>query len=390
MRHFMLLPALSCPARCGYCFGPHAPLTNGMTEIMGQSMLSAAADWIRRAAGGDEIEITFHGGEPLLAGAGFFRRALCAFSEVGGGDRPIFGLQSNLWLLDDELCDLFRQEQVSLGTSLDGPEEINDAQRGRGYFRRTMAGIELARQRGLAVGVIATLTAQSARRWREVLSFFQNEGLDVSFHAALPRLGQMRGTEDWVLSPAAFAQVLEEMASEIGQNGSAGKRWVRLEPVVSACQSLHRGGGGSCVFGECLGKFLAISPDGGIYPCQRFAGLERFRLGNVLDVDSPAAMAHSPGWGVLEHREAQINTACAGCDFLDICHGGCPYNALAAGGEGVDPYCDAYRRLFKALVERAADEFFAAENLNLIVDQPAPEGQLLRKGALLDLMAGWR
>jgi len=37
---------------------------------------------------------------------------------------------------------LFRKHGVSIGTSWDGTEAINDAQRGKGYFARTMAGNE--------------------------------------------------------------------------------------------------------------------------------------------------------------------------------------------------------------------------------------------------------
>jgi len=62
---------------------------------------------------------------------------------------------------------------VSLGTSLDGPEEINDAQRGAGYFARTMAGFERARAHGIDVGAICTFTAQSVEHvprdfWRSI------------------------------------------------------------------------------------------------------------------------------------------------------------------------------------------------------------------------------
>jgi uncharacterized protein len=39
--------------------------------------------------------------------------------------RVRFAAQSNLWLLTDELCELFAEHGVSLGTSLDGPEALN-------------------------------------------------------------------------------------------------------------------------------------------------------------------------------------------------------------------------------------------------------------------------
>ncbi len=182
-RHLMLIPSLACPASCAYCFGPHAG-----GPPMGRAILEAVARWQSASDDSATLEITFHGGEPLVPGIDFYRMALPLLREGLAPRRVRFAVQSNLWLLTDDLCDLFREYSVSLGTSLDGPEPINDAQRGRGYFRRTMAGIERARAHGLSAGCICTFTAQSAPRAGEIFDFFVREGLDFSLHAALPAL----------------------------------------------------------------------------------------------------------------------------------------------------------------------------------------------------------
>ena len=62
---FMVVPSLACPARCGYCFGPH----HG--PIMSPEVADAAVAFIARIAtetGMDRVRVTFHGGEPLMAG----------------------------------------------------------------------------------------------------------------------------------------------------------------------------------------------------------------------------------------------------------------------------------------------------------------------------------
>ena len=148
----MLLPTLACPASCSYCFGPHEG-----GGVMGRETLAAVVEWQRaraaeeavdggpsdgrEAVGGagardGELDITFHGGEPLLAGAAWYRTALPLLREGLAPRRVRFTVQSNLWLLDDGLCELFAESDVALGTSLDGPEPITDAQRGAGYFAR--------------------------------------------------------------------------------------------------------------------------------------------------------------------------------------------------------------------------------------------------------------
>ena len=145
-RHLLLVPSLACPASCKYCFGPHQG--NGSMSV---DTLRAVIRWQHRLGDVEPVEITFHGGEPLLPGLEFYRQALPALSD-GLGDRLRgFAMQSNLWCITPDLCDPFQQYRLNLGTSLDGPQALNDAQRGSGYFQRTMQGIRLAQSRGLEI-----------------------------------------------------------------------------------------------------------------------------------------------------------------------------------------------------------------------------------------------
>lgn len=63
----------------------------------------------------------------------------------------VLGIPTNGTLIQDHADTLVGGDPVRVWVSLDGPEEINDQQRGQGSFRRAMAGIEAileARERG--------------------------------------------------------------------------------------------------------------------------------------------------------------------------------------------------------------------------------------------------
>jgi len=331
------------------------------------------------------LEITFHGGEPLLAGIAFYRMALPLLREGLALRRVRFAAQSNLWLLTDELCQLFREYDVSLGTSLDGPEVINDAQRGRGYFRRTMAGIERARSNGLSAGCIYTFTTQSTPRAAEIFDFFVREELTFSLHAALPSL-RYQAADGWALSPEAHGELLVDMLDRYLTNLDK----IRISTLDSLCQNVSAGRGSICTFGDCLGNYLCVGPDGDIYPCQRFAGLPQYRLGNVHDCPSSETLAASPVWRAFQERQERIKTECADCAYLDFCRGGCPYNVLAANGGSFDstlrdPHCSSYRRIFSHIIDRAMAEVFSAENLDAVVNHSDQEAGLLRRGKLISI-----
>jgi uncharacterized protein len=378
-RHVMIVPSLACPAGCSYCFGPH----KGRGR-MGMRDLEATAGWLAAQTERERLEVTFHGGEPLLAGAGFYRQALPRLRDAWDGGGVNFTIQSNLWRLDDALLDVFAQYPVSIGTSLDGPETINDAQRGAGYFRRTMAGIEKAREQGIPVGCIATFTAQSAQRWREVVDFFMSEGLSFSVHAALPVLGRPDG-QPWALPPDAYAGLIEELLDFYIGNLPR----MRVDTLDAMIRSVSSGKGGICTFGDCLGRYLAVGPGGEVYPCQRFAGSTEYCLGSVAE--PPDRLKETATWKSFESRQQHISDECSGCEFLDICRGGCPYNTLAVGMEGFrgglrDPYCAAYRRIFTRITELAAKEMFSEGNLSEVVERPDGKPGLLRQGRVLELM----
>lgn len=378
----MLLPTLACPAACSYCFGPHAG-----GESMRRETLEAVVRWQQQSGNGKPLEITFHGGEPLMPGAAFYRMALPLLRDSLAPSQVRFAVQSNLWLLTDELCELFQEYRVSLGTSLDGPEPVNDAQRGAGYFQRTMAGIQRAREHGLNVGCICTFTAQSAGQAGEVLNFFLQQGLGFNVHAALHGLGDV--SNEFALSPQAHGQLLVDLFERYLDNTAR----IRIGTLDAMARSISAGKGSICTFSDCLGHYLAVDPGGWIYPCQRMAGMTAFRLGNVHDCPTREHLEQAPIWQALRRRQERIAEACGDCPHLAYCRGGCPYNVLAANGGRLDsdlrdPHCPAYRPAFEAITERALDEVFSEQNLNAVAVEGTGRHGLLHKGPLLQIMRG--
>jgi uncharacterized protein len=389
--YLMLIPSAACPAECAYCFGPHVD-----EAMMSRETLEAVVAWQRTLRGGSYgcgaaepadseesvLNVAFHGGEPLVPGIAFYRMALPLLREGLAPRRVRFSIQSNLWLLTDELAGLLCEYGVRVGTSLDGPEAINDAQRGRGYFSRTMAGIERARAHGLRVGVICTLTAQSAPHAGEIFDFFLEAGLDFSIHAALPSLRHPE-VDYWQVTPEAHGELLVTLLDRYIEESAQ----IRIGTLDSMVQSVSAGRGGICTFTDCLGGYLAVGPDGAIYPCQRFVGMEEYRLGEVKALPGMAELRASPVWRQFQARQQAVENECADCAYLAFCRGGCPYNAAVYGHlEKRDPHCTAYRRLFAHITERALAEVFAPDNIDAIVCGSDKEYGLLRRGRLLSLM----
>jgi uncharacterized protein len=78
------------------------------------------------------------------------------------GTRVIHSVQTNGMLIDEAWCDFFRDYNIRVGVSIDGPQWLQNAhrvdRRGRGTFARAMAGVEHLRAAGVPFSIITVLT----------------------------------------------------------------------------------------------------------------------------------------------------------------------------------------------------------------------------------------
>jgi uncharacterized protein len=336
-----------------------------------------------RQADLDIIKVTFHGGEPLAAGYDFFQSFLDNLISANPAKKLEFSIQSNLWLLDDSYCALFKRHKVSIGTSLDGPEPINDAQRGKGYYKRTIAGINLARKWGLDIGCIATFTKISYPFWRDIVDYFIAEKLSFTVHAAVATL--QNANSGYAISPNEKADLFQNILDYYIQN----RKKISISTFDQMAKSITDGKGHICTFKDCLGMFLAIDPLGDIYPCQRFCGNQHYRIANLDDDPSVETLFKSPVAMRMKEREQHIAQVCRECPHYAYCKGGCCYNAWASGnGSAKDPFCHSYEKTFAFIQNRLIQDMESEENIEAIAKYPTGLGSdlLLKKGPLIDIV----
>jgi uncharacterized protein len=334
---------------------------------------------VTRAAGQRRISITFHGGEPLLAPIEIWTILLRSITDGLPEVKIQWSMQSNLFALDHAKADLLRRFGVSVGTSIDGPQDICDKVRGEGYWERNRRGLALAREHGLEVGGIATIARETLGVFSRVASFYAEQGLSMNLHPALGSLDHPDSCH--ALSPAECATLLREAVELGGQN----RKTLHISTVNHFVRALMHGDPQVCTFKDCLGMFFAIGPDGCVYPCQRFCGRPQYALGSIHD--DPASLLESPVAQRIRARQEEVSQRCRDCEYLSVCRGGCYYNALATGDKIVDPMCDAYRATFDHVRQLLLKEAASAENLGAIAARPPRPGEhpLFRKGPLTSL-----
>jgi uncharacterized protein len=355
--HVMLIPTLGCPSNCSYCWSSEEG-----SPVMSIDTIKDVVEWLKDFRD-DRVTFTFHGGEPLLAGAEFYRQALPLLSEGLKHLTPDFALQTNLWRMTPELARILAEYNVPLGSSIDGPRDINDFQRGEGYFEKTMRGYAIAREHGLKVSFICTFTNRSVKYREEIFNFFLENGLTLKLHPALPSL-RSENPKRWALDPEEYGDLLvyllDKSLEHLGE--------IEVMNINDLCRCVFSRHGTVCTFADCMGNTYAVGPDGSIYPCYRFVGMPEYVMGNVSDRPCSADLARSDAGRRMQQFKDYVDRECAGCTHIRYCRGGCPYNAIApTEGEvaGVDPHCTAYRRIFDEINDRLNREMFESPAMGM-------------------------
>ena len=353
--HVMIIPTLGCPSKCSYCWSSEVGSPRMTIETVEEIV-----EWLRDFRD-DPVTFTFHGGEPLLAGADYYRAALPMLKRELEHLSPNFALQTNLWLLTPELAEVLAEHEIPIGSSLDGPQELNDLQRSSGYYEKTMAGYELAKKHGLQVQFICTFTSYSVQFKEEIFNFFRENGLVLKLHPALPSLRSDQ-PDRWALPPEEYGELLVYLLDKYLENMDR----IEVRNINDYARCVFTGRGTVCTFVDCMENTFAVGPDGSIYPCYRFVGMPEFVMGNVRDRPSQADLAASPAGVRMRQFKEYVDVNCKGCKHLRYCRGGCPYNAIAPTDGiimGVDPHCIAYKRIFDEISDRFNKEMMASMGL---------------------------
>jgi putative peptide-modifying radical SAM enzyme, Mhun_1560 family len=352
--HVMLIPTLGCPANCSYCWS-----SEEKSPIMSIETVKEVVEWLKTFRG-DSVTFTFHGGEPLLAGAEFYREALPLLVEGLSPRRIAFAIQTNLWRMTPEIAEIFAKYGVPIGSSLDGPKELNDMQRGKGYYDKTMRGYEIAREHGLDVRFITTFTSHSVKYKEEIFNFYLENGFMLKLHPCLPSL-KGDNPEKWTLDPKEYGELLIYLLDKYLEN--LGR--IDVMNIDHLCKCVFTGRGTVCTYVDCMGDTFAVGPEGNIYPCYRFVGMPEHVMGNVYDRPTMADLAQSEAWKQMHRFKEYVDNACGKCAHIKYCRGGCPYNAIVpTDGEikGVDPHCAAYKMIFDEINNRVNEEMFGGSS----------------------------
>ena len=352
-----------CNLECGYCY--YLEKSNlfpaGERYRMRPEVLRAYVAKFIEASPGPTVHFVWHGGEPTLAGIGFFRQVLELQHEfLPEGWTCINSLQTNGTLIDENWAAFLAEHRFAVGISIDGPELLHDLnrrdRRDRGSHARVMRGFHLLRAHGVDCDVLCTLNADTSAQPLDVYRFFLDQGVQWLQFIPVVKMTPGGDASECSVTPDAMGSFLCSVFDE----------WVRYDlnriTVQNFLECLFVAGGrppSLCVMSERCGQVLAVEHDGGVYSCDHFVDAPHC-LGNVTTDGLVRLFESSAQSAFGDAKHDTLPKCCTSCEVVSYCQGGCPkdrFIASESGEPGLNYLCAGYRAFYEHVapyVERMA------------------------------------
>lgn len=347
-------PTYKCNFRCKYCFGKYGNTYKGIEREFSKDSVEKMLNYFfnKSFPKANHYRIDFvSGGEPLL-GFEIIKYAIEYIERycVSSGKRVSVWLCTNASLLTEEIIEYFSKHNVSIGISIDGRQEYNDANRidiyGNGTYNQICKGISLIQN-----------SSKSNKKIKNIwgLCTATNENCDfvdmlkhmkmLGFQNVQIRLIRSKGHYDVKKIEYQYSHLVKFLLDKysegnldffrmiLNDNDQFGKVLKRVMLDYFLVRRCNAG----------INK-VTICPDGTIYPCDSLVGIEEFLLGNIDDPNIKQG-----------YRDITVNSIseCKNCEVKYLCGGDCYYNSYMKTGCHLQPdteFCHIQKNIIQQAI----------------------------------------
>lgn len=316
--------AHDCNLRCEYCFASTGDFGKGR-KLMDLETGKKAIDFLMKmSANRKTLELDFFGGEPLMNFEVVKQIVAYAREKEKEFDKHIrFTITTNGMLLTEDKMKFINDEMSNVVLSIDGRKDVNDRMRkrvdGTGSYDRIVENFKkFVPLRGdKDYYVRGTYTKYNLDFSNDVMHLYDLGFDQISVEPVMAESKYPYAITDGDL-PKIFKEY-ETLAEKIRKIRSSGKFinffhfMLDLDQGPCAIKRL-RGCG-------CGNEYVAVTPDGDIYPCHQFVGIENMKMGSLNDGSFNYDMKK-------EFASAHVYTKpeCKKCWAKFYCSGGCNAN----------------------------------------------------------------
>ncbi|WP_063669312.1 anaerobic sulfatase maturase [Aliivibrio fischeri] len=367
--HMMAKPtSFHCNLKCDYCFylekdGVVNKTASEPSENMSNGMLKRYVRDYIRSHQGQEVDFSWQGGEPTLAGLDFYRNAVKYQQQYAQGKIITNSFQTNAVAINRQWAEFFSQHNFLLGVSIDGIAEVHDKYRisvnGKPTFERVKRALELLKEYKVEFNTLTVINDQNWQRGKETYQALKELGsthmqfipiVEVNANCQQSTNGHYSPSQDAELThfsvPAdGYGQFMMAVFNQWVQE-DVGQVFVRIfDSILGSWMGYPAS---TCVQSKECGQAMVIEANGDVYSCDHYV-YPANKLGNI-EQTALAQMATSKQQKRFgSAKSLKLTGQCEACDVYRLCHGGCPKHRLVSldGEKHKHNYlCKSYQQIF--------------------------------------------
>ncbi len=356
--------AHDCNLACKYCFAGKGEY-DGPKGLMSLETGKRALDFLIEQSGTRRnLEVDFFGGEPLL------NWEVCKkLVEYGRQQEKIhnknfrFTLTTNGLLINDDVIDFCNKEMGNVVLSLDGRKKTNDLMRvspnGTGSYDLIVDKFKrLANSRNQKDYYMrGTYTHNNLDFAKDIIHMADLGFKELSIEPVVsdPKESYALKNEDLPILKEQYQILADEMLKRYRKGNGFTFYHYMIDLDAGPCIVKRISG---CGVGT---EYLAVTPNGELYPCHQFVGDEKFLLGDIWNgIKNKDVIEQFENCNVYSHKE------CNDCFAKLYCSGGCAANAYHTTGSvnGIYEFgCELHRKRIECAIMLKVAE--AEENLKV-------------------------
>lgn len=316
-----------CNLRCTYCNS----WRSGPGQVMSFATLASATRNVITNNNVESVDFVWHGGEVTLLPPSSLETAIWLQERYRRPHVNIANsIQTNATRLSEEWLKMLRKYGVSVGVSIDGPENIHDARRvsknGKGTWREVKQGISALKENNIDFGLLSVVDDSiidlGAERYLDFLASCGASG--VALLNVLP--SNVTGSKnskaylDWSRYHSFLRSTFHIWYSEY-------RSTFIIREFESLIDAVTKGQSGLCLFSSnCMGQYLTVEPDGEISACDKYVGDSNFVFGKIDHGNS--IMVDNEDHNLLAARQVvdDMKLSVSRCQYYRYCQGGCPHD----------------------------------------------------------------
>ena len=344
----------SCNLRCRYCYylGKKNLYPEKENFMMTGDLLEKYIIQHIEASTEKEIGFSWHGGEPLLAGIDFFRKAVRLQQKHKPSGRTILnGIQTNGTLLDEEWGRFLAAEGFIAGISIDGPGDLHNKHRRTAdnspSLQQVLNRYELLQKHGVTTEILCVLNSDNVKFPLVIYDFFRQLG--ARFITFLPLVirqpGSATGASPGSVPAIEYGLFLKDVFDEWVEK-DIGK--IKIQIFEEAARTAFNQEHTLCIFRVNCGGVPVVEHNGDFYSCDHYVDKEHL-LGNIKSDSLSALLDSSEQIAFGKAKSLSLPHYCIECNVKEMCNGECPKSRFIRtpdGEPGLNYLCSGYKLFF--------------------------------------------